>query len=486
MLVLMLFAFLAGIVTIVSPCVLPVLPLLLSTSVEGGRKRPLGIVLGLAATFTVVTLGVTAAADALAIPATWLRTTSIVMLLAFGLVMLVPQIGHAFERLASPVSRLVPASVMGGVGANRSGFGGGLLIGSGLGFLWAPCVGPIMGIIISLTALQGLTPQAVAITLAYSLGGSIPMLFIAYGARSLAARARKLAPQSLRLRMALGGLTVLACVGILFGFDRKLQDTMTSAFPGWSNTLLGIERQDSVDKELGNLQPGVAAQSNPAAQSNVVAQSNPASQPASDLPAVAAAPPTAAPPEPTAIPTQVPPTATAVQPTAVPPTAVPVRAVPALPDQGVAPELTGITGWFNTPGNKPLTINGLKGKVVLIDFWTFECYNCRNTRPYLRALYDKYHSQGLEIIGVHTPEFASERVPENVKNAAAEQKVNWPIAMDPDFKTWGAYNNRYWPALYFIDAKGHLRASYFGEGSYEQKDQNVAQLLAEAKQAGSK
>ncbi len=463
---LVLVAFLAGILTIVSPCVLPVLPLLLSTSVEGGRRRPLGIVLGLAATFTVVTLGVTAAADALAIPAVWLRTISIVLLLAFGLTMLIPQLGHAFERLASPVSRMLPVAAMSGAGTNRGGLGGGLLIGSGLGFLWAPCVGPIMGLVISLTALQGLTPQSVAITLAYSLGGSIPMLFIAYGARSLVSRAKKLAPQSLRLRMALGGLTVRACIGILFGFDTKLQDAMTRAFPGWSTTLLGVERQDAVDKELGTL------------QTNQTNQSNLNSQPSNDVPAIAAVLPTAARPQPTA--TKPRPAATR---TPVPPTATPKPVGLSLPDQGVAPELAGITGWFNTPNNQPLTIKGLKGKVVLIDFWTFECYNCRNTRPYVRALYDKYHNQGLEIIGVHTPEFASERVPENIKNAAAEQKVNWPIAQDPNYKTWSAYNNRYWPALYFIDAKGHLRASYFGEGNYEQKDQAVAQLLAEAKQA---
>jgi thiol-disulfide isomerase/thioredoxin len=163
------------------------------------------------------------------------------------------------------------------------------------------------------------------------------------------------------------------------------------------------------------------------------------------------------------------------------PTSTPQPAV-ALPDQGAAPELAGITGWFNTPGNEPLSLEGLRGKVVLIDFWTFGCYNCRNVRPYVRALYDKYHAEGLEIIGVHTPEFAYERVPESIEKAAAEQNVSWPIALDPDFKTWRAYRNGYWPALYFIDAKGHLRATYIGEGNYDKKELAVRQLLAEAKQ----
>ena len=429
-----------------SPCVLPVLPMLLSTSAGGGRWRPLGIALGLAGTFTAATLLVVAAAGALAVPVIWLRTLSIALLALYGLSLMVPRVGYAFERVLSPLARIRQRG-----GAQPSGFGGGLVIGSGLGLLWAPCVGPIVGAVIGLTATFGLSWEAVALTFTYALGATLPMLLIAYGARSVVGRVRRLAPNSAGPRVALGGLTLIAAVAIFFGIDARLQDFTRQGLPAeYSAVLQGVEKGAAVDKELRGLDSDLSAQE--------------------ELPALAVVPAS----EPTSpVPTRTP----------VPvPTSTPQPAA-ALPDQGAAPELTGITGWFNTPGNEPLSLEGLRGKVVLIDFWTFGCYNCRNVRPYLRDLYDKYHAEGLEIIGVHTPEFAYERVPENIEKAAAEQNVNWPIALDPDFKTWRAYQNGYWPALYFIDAKGHLRATYIGEGSYDKKELAVQQLLAEAKQS---
>jgi cytochrome c biogenesis protein CcdA/thiol-disulfide isomerase/thioredoxin len=444
MLLLVAVAFIAGVLTVASPCVLPVLPMLLSTSVGGGRSRPLGIALGLAGTFTLATLLVVAAADALAVPVTWLRTLSIVLLGLYGLSLLVPRVGHVFERLLAPIARMSPV----GSGVQPSGFGGGLVIGSGLGLLWAPCVGPIVGSVIGLTAIFGVSWEAVTLTFSYALGSMGPLLFVAYGARGLVGRARRLRPNSAGPRMVLGGLTVLAAVAIFFGVDARLQDfTRQGLPPEYTAVLQGVERQAAVDDELRNLDANLAA------------------PPRQDMPALSIAT-TAALPTETALPM---------------PTSTPEPAI-AMPDQGAAPELTGITRWFNTPGNQPLTLESLRGKVVLIDFWTFGCYNCRNVRPYVRDLYDKYHAEGLEIIGVHTPEFAYERVPENIEKAAAEQRVNWPIALDPDFKTWSAYDNRYWPALYFIDAKGHLRGLYVGEGNYDKKELAVQQLLAEARQ----
>lgn len=149
---------------------------------------------------------------------------------------------------------------------------------------------------------------------------------------------------------------------------------------------------------------------------------------------------------------------------------------------GPAPELTGITQWWNS---QPLTLADLHGKVVIIDFWTYACYNCVNTLPYVQALYNKYHDQGLEIVGVHTPELSFEYVPENVASAIQNQKINWPVAFDPKYETWNAYSNHYWPAFYFIDANGHIRYTHFGEGNYDYNEKVVQQLLSEAK-AGSK
>ena len=169
------------------------------------------------------------------------------------------------------------------------------------------------------------------------------------------------------------------------------------------------------------------------------------------------------------------------EPTAAPPTAIPTpQPLIALEDRGPAPELTGLTHWLNSD---PTTIKELRGKVVIVNFWTFGCYNCRNTMPYVRALYDKYKDQGLEILGIHTPEFAYEKVLDNVRGGAKEQGVIWPVALDPDFKTWSAYSNRYWPAFYFIDANGHLRYTHFGEGNYDKNELVVRQLLSEANSA---
>ncbi len=163
------------------------------------------------------------------------------------------------------------------------------------------------------------------------------------------------------------------------------------------------------------------------------------------------------------------------EPTAAP-TATPQLKV-ALADLGPAPEMTGITQWFNSD---PLTLQQLRGKVVIVEFWTFDCINCRNTMPYVKDLYNKYHDQGLEIVGVHTPELSFEYVPENVKAAIKDQGITWPVAFDPNYKTWSAYNNRYWPAFYFVDPNGRIRYTHFGEGNYDYNEQVVQQLLSEA------
>jgi cytochrome c biogenesis protein CcdA/thiol-disulfide isomerase/thioredoxin len=449
---LIVFVFLAGVATVLSPCVLPVLPLVLSTTAGAGRLRPLGVVLGLAVSFTLATLVFGAAVQALALPAAWLRMLAIVALGIFGLAMLVPAWGRAMERLLTPLSRLANRGPGNTGNTGSTGFGGGLLMGAGLGLLWTPCVGPIMGTVIFLAVTNGLSNATLGITLAYALGAGVPMLVIAYGARGLLSRTRGLRPHAETIRRVFGGLTVLACLALLFGLETRVQTVLPAQF---ANALTSFERQESIQKELKNLE---------------TTERGDTSLP----PSVAALQPA-----------DVQPTHTPVPPTSVPTTAAenPKSAgvAPPPPPQnpggpGPRPELTGLTEWINS---KPLTLQALRGKVVIIDFWTFDCYNCQNTRPYVRALYDKYKDKGLEILGIHAPEFAFERVPDNVRKAAKEQGVTWPIALDPDFKTWSAYNNRYWPAFYFIDARGHIRYTHFGEGNYEYHDKVVQQLLSE-------
>lgn len=374
------------------------------------------------------------------------------MLGVFGLTLLIPALGERVERFLAPLTRL------GAGNPRQGGFGVGLVVGAGLGLLWAPCAGPIMASVIGLTATVGITAQAVAITLAYSLGAALPMLAVAYGGRGLAARARKLGPRTNLVKQMFGALTVVACVALFLGADTALQTfTLRSLPPGYSAVLQSFENvqpvQDQLD-QLGQIKGGTSATTEPNAPA-IVADS-------------------AAQPEPTimtdAMPTSVP----TPEPTS---TTTPVPGLD-LKDMGQAPELTGTTDWINST---PLTLASLRGKVVIIDFWTFECYNCVNTLPYVRDLYDKYHSQGLEIIGVHTPEFAVERVLANVRKATKDLGVTWPVVLDPDYKTWSAYNNGYWPAFYFIDANGHIRYTHIGEGNYDYNEKVVQQLLSEAR-----
>lgn len=434
---LLIFVFLAGVVTVVSPCVLPVLPIVLSTSVSAGKLRPLGVVLGLVGAFTVVTLATAAAAQALALPAAWLRVAAILALGLFGVTMLVPAVGRAWERVLAPLAQVANSS------KPRSGLGGGLLMGAGLGLLWSPCVGPIMATVIALAVSRGVTTDLLAITLAYGAGAGVPLLLIGYGARRLTTGLKGFGRRTEGMRRGFGALTVLAAMALLLGLDTRINNIVPAS---WSGALTGIEQTTNVQKELTRLE----ANTNQPGANMSAAQDN--------MPSL--------------------PVQAAEQPAAVAPTATATtKPGLALPDLGPAPELTGITGWINS---KPLTLQALRGKVVIVSFWTFGCYNCRNTEPYVRALYDKYHIRGLEILGVHSPEFAYERVPDNVRAASKEQGVRWPVALDPDFKTWSAYNNEYWPAFYFVDAKGRIRYTHFGEGNYEYHDKVVAQLLSEA------
>jgi len=350
---LILFAFLSGLATIVSPCVLPVLPILLSTSVTGGRWRPLGIVLGFAATFTVATLALAAVLQALGLPQDWLRLLAIVALGLFGLTMLIPSWGRAIERLLSPLARTGPTT-------RGNGFGGGVILGTGLGLVWSPCVGPIMASVIALAVTAGVSGTGLAIALAYALGAGVPMLLVAYGARRIARDARGFSRRSEVVRRVFGGLTVLAALLLLLGLQSSVQSLLPTQ---WSNSLTGFEQSPSVQHELDNLQANSAAKPALPPVSAAIITSTP-------VPAVQA---NAGKPQEQQM--EQPKSVNAPTPQAIAPVE-PQFDFPypniKLDDMGPAPELTGIQGWINS---KPLSIGGLRGKVVVIDFWTFECYN---------------------------------------------------------------------------------------------------------------
>ena len=429
MLVLLPFAFLSGLVTILSPCILPVLPVVLSGSV-GGKSRPFGVITGFVVSFSVFTLVLSSIVQALNIPPDALRVAAVVLILLFGLVMLVPRLRDGFEMLASRLAKV------GGTQKQSKGFAGGLLIGASLGLVWTPCVGPIMASVISLAITQSVDGGSVIIILVYSLGTAIPMLAIMLGGRTLLKRVPALSRNTAKIQRVFGVLMILVAVTIAFGWDRSFQSAILRIFPNYGTGLTAFENTDSVQGAIEARADSVIGLEAQDGSYRLVLDATPGEG--------------------------------------------------NLADYGPAPEIVTKGEWFNIDGlgdagaDDIVTMDELKGKVVLLDFWTYSCVNCVRTIPHLRAWYDAYRDDGFVIIGVHTPEFAFERKPVNVRQAMKELGVNWPVVMDNEYAQWQAYNNRYWPAHYFIDAAGRVRYYHFGEGKYDIAEDVIRALLEEA------
>ncbi|MDA3956281.1 cytochrome c biogenesis protein DipZ [Oceanispirochaeta sp.] len=421
MAILLFFAFLSGIVTILSPCILPVLPIVLSGSV-GGKRRPLGVVLGFITSFSAFTLLLSSLVQFLNIPPDSLRIAAVVLLVLFGTVMIVPWLRTQFEVFASKMTS------RSGIKRSSSGFFGGFMVGISLGLVWTPCVGPIMASVISLAITQSVDGASVLIILAYSLGTSIPMFIIMMGGRKVINRFPRLSRNPKRIQKIFGVLMILVGVSIAFGIDRQFQSALLDLFPDYGSGLTAFEDRDSVRSILKDRNNEV-----------LPVQTDSGLMSRTDEPKNAR-----------------------------------------LGDYGLVPEIVTPGPWLNTEGNQALTMESLKGKVILIDFWTYSCINCVRTLPHLRAWHDAYADEGLVIIGVHSPEFAFEKKLENVEKAMKDLGVTWPVVLDNDFLQWKAYQNRYWPAHYFIDAQGNLRYFHFGEGQYEESEKVIRKLLDEA------
>ena len=414
-------AFLAGIVTAISPCVLPVLPVAMAGAVTGGRRRPLGIVAGFVLTLVVFTLALTSALVALGLSASGQRNLGVVLLVAFGLTMVVPALGDRVSGALAPLTRLGARLPKGG-----GGFAGGVLMGMGLGLVWAPCAGPVFSAIAAANATDTTGAGAWVVLAAYALGAALPMLAIMLGGQRLA---RRFAPRAVAIRAGMGVLLVATGALIFTGADTRLTAWVVDAVPEYTETLQAAERTRPASDGLARLQ-GRDVERSPVATKR------------------APTPPAAA------------------------------RADVDLPVYGDAPELAAISDWFNAD-DTPRTLAALRGRVVLIDFWTYSCINCIRTIPHLREWDKTYRGKGLTILGVHTPEFAFEKDPGNVRTAIGDLGVTWPVALDPEYGTWNAWGNRYWPAKYLIDKQGRVRAYHFGEGAYDETEDQVRALLAE-------
>lgn len=414
MILLITFAFLAGIITVLSPCILPILPIVLTSSIGGvstGKSRPAGVVIGFILSFTFFTLFLSTIVRLSGIPAETLRFVSVLVVAGFGISLLIPQFQVLVERLFSKLAGFMPST------QGRTGFGGGLLIGFSVGLLWTPCVGPILASVISLAITGTVTFDAFLITLAYSLGTAIPMFLIILGGQSALRRVPWLLSNLGHIQKVFGVLMILTAIGIFFNIDRKFQTFILQAFPQYGTGLTKFEDNSLVQKNITELngqktiaQPGLAN-------------------------------------------------------------------LTTLPNYGKAPDFISGGEWFNS---NPLTISSLKGKVVLVDFWTYTCINCQRTLPYLKDWYEKYKDDGLVIVGVHTPEFEFEKNAENVGEAIKDFELKYPIVQDNNYATWNAYSNRYWPAKYLVDKDGFIRYFHFGEGDYDLTEKAIQDLLGDA------
>lgn len=405
MLLLILFSFLAGLATILAPCVWPILPIVFSSGLSGGGgKRPLGISLGVVVSFSLLTLFISYLVMIFHFDPNVLRIIAVFVIIFLGLTLLLPSLGGWFEILVS--------KLFGKLGNRRiegQGFWPGFVTGITLGVIWTPCAGPILATIATLSATNQVSFGVAAITFSYALGIGVPLFLIAYGSQKLIEKSKNLNRFTPTIQKIFGLVMIATAIAIFFNYDKVLQVKLIDKFPSLSQSVTGLEENSAVTGQLNKLRGSITTQLN------------------SDYP---------------------------------------------------APELTGITNWLNT--DKPLTIKGLKGKVVLVDFWTYTCINCIRTLPHVTAWYDKYKDDGFVVIGVHTPEFEFEKETKNVEDAIKTYNIHYPVAQDNNYATWRAYSNQYWPAEYLIDANGIVRRTHFGEGDYDVTEKAIQELLKEA------
>ena len=375
-------SFAEGLALIASPCILPILPLMLGASVDGGKKRPFGIITGFVIAFTVFAMLSRQIVSSLGIDLDIIKYGSLVLLAVFGLILLSEKLSGIFNQLTSRFA---------GLGSNltansKDGFFSGIFIGMLIGLIWTPCAGPILAAVLVQIIRQESNSEALFLVAAFAIGAAVPMFIISMTGRKIMSKMKFLTTHTETLRKSFGVLILIAVCFMAFG--------------GKASALLKKKETMPITSVSG-LQD-------------------------------------------------------------------------ALKNPYPAPEIMGISGWLNS---KPLTIASLKGKVVLVDFWTYSCINCVRTLPYLTKWDQTYRDQGLIIIGVHAPEFEFEKNADNVKSALQAHNIKYPVALDNRLDTWTSFKNRYWPAHYLIDKAGNVVYIHFGEGNYTETENNIRHLL---------
>jgi cytochrome c biogenesis protein CcdA/thiol-disulfide isomerase/thioredoxin len=406
----------AGFLAGISPCILPVLPVVLVAGAsrpaspdtaeprqQPGLIRSLAVIAGLVLSFSIIVLAGSEILSLLHLPQDALRDAGIALLALVGLGYLIPPLGDLLER---PFAR---------VGSRRpSGSTGGFALGLAVGVVYVPCAGPVLAAIAVVGATHRVGLTAVILTAGFAAGTSIPLFAVAVAGGQLTSRIGSIRRHAPRIRQV--GGAVLVVMAVVIASD--VLDGLQRDIPGYTTALQGSAKIRS--------------------QLNALTGAPHTSLASCDADAAT------------------------------------------LVNCGPAPDFTGITAWLNTTGGKPLSLRELRGKVVLVDFWTYSCINCQRTLPHVEGWYQEYAKDGFVVVGVHTPEFAFEHVVSNVRAQAAALGVHYPVAIDDNYATWTAYDNEYWPADYLIDAQGDVRSVHFGEGDYSATEQFIRQLLQAA------
>ena len=426
MILLLAFAFLSGLVTILAPCIWPLLPIILSSSISGtDHKRPLGITLGIIISFAVFTLTVSWLVMLFHFDPDILRFFAVIVIGFLGFTMVIPPLSSITETVVSKISFLFGKTTL----SLEKGFFGGFVTGLSLGIVWSPCAGPILASIAALSTTGRVNGSLVAITTAYVIGVGIPLFFFSYAGQQIITKTRFISKYTGRIQQVFGVLMILTALAIYTNYDKVIQVKLLNLFPRYSEVLTQFENQKDVQKQLDILKGSARKNSNSASFGS------------SDL----------------------------------------------FNTNTPVPEFVGITKWLNSSRftgeadtDHPLTMSELKGKVVLVDFWTYTCINCIRTLPFVTSWYEKYKDKGFIVIGVHTPEFEFEKKTENVENAIKQYAIHYPVAQDNEYGTWNAFDNHYWPAEYLIDSNGIIRRTHFGEGKYDETEMAIKALLKEA------
>ncbi|OSC32421.1 thiol:disulfide interchange protein [Mycobacterium vulneris] len=426
-----LIGFLGGLITGISPCILPVLPVILLSGMDSSRTgarsvksatRPYLVIAGLVCSFSLATLIGSALLTALHLPQDAIRWAALVVLVLIGLGLIFPPVQHLLER---PFTYFPQRQI----GSGTDGFG----LGLALGALYVPCAGPVLAAIVVAGGTSSIGPGALVLTATFAIGNALPLLAFALAGRRVAERVAAFRRRQRVIQIAGGIAMIVLAVALVFNLPAMLQ----RAVPDYTTAMQNKLGANDIERSLGS---APMQQPNQGSGLQLSRPGTTVDGALSDCSSGSAE----------------------------------------LQQCGPAPALTGVTGWLNTPDGKPLDPASVSGKVILIDFWAYSCINCQRAIPHVIDWYNRYRDSGLLVIGVHTPEYAFERVPANVASGSVDLHITYPIALDNDYATWNNFQNLYWPAEYLIDANGQVRHTKFGEGDYDDTEKLIRKLLTDA------